>query len=98
MVSRFDHSIRLERTPLESEADIVLVGQDVLDWLSQLFVHRGVPQYIRSDNGAEFTARAVQEWLQALQVQTLYIEPGSPWEKDYASHCTSCVESDTTLG
>ena len=74
------------------------IKPDVLDRLSQLLVHRGVPQYIRSDNGVEFTARSVQEWLQALQVETLYIELGSPWEKDYASPCTSCVESDTTLG
>ena len=57
--------------------------QDVLDRLERLFVERGVPQYIRPDNGAEFTARAVQDWLQDLQVQTLYIEPGSPWENGY---------------
>ena len=57
--------------------------RDVLDRLAELFVQRGVPQYIRSDNGAEFTARAVRDWLQAVGVQTLYIEPGSPWENGY---------------
>ena len=57
--------------------------QDVLERLAELFVQRGVPQYIRSDNGAEFTARAVRDWLQAVGVQTLYIEPGSPWENGY---------------
>ena len=57
--------------------------QDVLDRLAELFVERGVPQYIRPDNGAEFTARAVRDWLQAVGVQTLYIEPGSPWENGY---------------
>ena len=72
--------------------------QDVLDRLAELFVDRGVPEYIRSDNGSEFTAQAVRDWLKAVGVRTLYIEPGSPWEKDYASHCTSCGESDTTLG
>ena len=46
-------------------------------------MERGVPQYIRSDNGAEFTARAVRDWLKAVGVQTLYIEPGSPWENGY---------------
>jgi transposase InsO family protein len=42
-----------------------------------------VPEYIRSDNGAEFTAKAVRNWLQQVGVKTLYIEPGSPWENGY---------------
>ncbi len=57
--------------------------QNVLDRLAALFVDRGVPGCIRSDNGAEFTARAVRDWLQAVGVKTLYIEPGSPWENGY---------------
>ena len=57
--------------------------QDVLDQLAELFVHRGVPEFIRSDNGSEFTAQAVREWLEALGVRTLFIEPGSPWENGY---------------
>ena len=57
--------------------------QDVLDRLAELFVHRAVPAYIRSDNGPEFTARAVRDWLQAVGVRTLFIEPGSPWENGY---------------
>ena len=56
---------------------------DVLDRLAELFVDRGVPQYIRSDNGSEFTAGAVRDWLKAVGVKTLYIEPGSPWENGY---------------
>ena len=56
---------------------------DVLDRLAELFVDRGVPEYIRSDHGAEFTARAVRDWLQAVGVKTLYIEPGSPWQNGY---------------
>ena len=44
---------------------------------------RGVPEYIRSDNGSEFTAQAVRDWLKAVGVRTLYIEPGSPWENGY---------------
>ena len=51
--------------------------------LGRLFVHRGIPRYIRSDNGPEFTAKAVREWLERVGVQTLFIEPGSPWENGY---------------
>lgn len=56
---------------------------DVLDCLGKLFMQHGVPEYIRSDNGAEFTAVAVREWLAAAKVKTLFIEPGSPWENGY---------------
>jgi len=44
---------------------------------------RGVPEYIHSDNGAEFTAKAVRKWLSHVGVSTLYIEPGSPWENGF---------------
>ncbi len=57
--------------------------QDVLDQLYELFLCRGVPEHIRSDNGPEFTAKAVRKWLANLGVKTLYIEPGSPWENGY---------------
>ena len=57
--------------------------QDVLDRLAELFVDRGVPEYIRSANGSEFTAQAVRDWLKAVGVRTVYIEPGSPWENGY---------------
>ena len=56
---------------------------DVLDCLAQLFFKRGTPEHIRSDNGPEFVAMAVREWLAAAKVKTLYIEPGSPWENGY---------------
>ena len=56
---------------------------DVLDRLESLFVQRGTPEYIRSDNGPEFTAKAVRSWLAQLEVQPLFIEPGSPWENGY---------------
>jgi len=55
----------------------------VLDRLAELFVHRGTPEYIRSDNGSEFTAEALREWLDKVGVNTAYIEPGSPWENGY---------------
>jgi transposase InsO family protein len=58
-------------------------SQDVLDRLYNLFIHRNAPEYIRSDNGPEFTARAVREWLGRIGVRPLFIEPGSPWENGY---------------
>jgi transposase InsO family protein len=58
-------------------------SDDVLHCLADLFLSRGVPDYIRSDNGPEFTAKQVRNWLQRLGVKTLFIEPGSPWENGY---------------
>lgn len=60
-----------------------LKSGDVLDVLSTLFITEGIPEYIRSDNGSEFTAKATREWIGALGVKTAYIEPGSPWENGY---------------
>jgi transposase InsO family protein len=60
-----------------------LTSEDVLERLSDLFIRRGVPQHIRSDNGSEFTAKCVREWLGRVGVKTMYIEPGSPWENGY---------------
>lgn len=57
--------------------------ETVLETLSDLFLLHGPPEHIRSDNGAEFTAKAVRHWLKKLEVQTLFIEPGSPWENGY---------------
>ena len=59
------------------------MNEDLLRVLGRLFVHRGIPRYVRSDYGSEFTATAVREWLERVGVQTLYIEPGSPWENRY---------------
>ena len=56
---------------------------DVIEVLAELMMIRGVPGHIRSDNGPEFTARAVREWLGRVGARTLYIEPGSPWENGY---------------
>jgi transposase InsO family protein len=55
----------------------------VIDVLSDLFILRGVPAHIRSDNGPEFVAKAVQEWIAAVGAKTAYIERGSPWENGY---------------
>lgn len=60
-----------------------LKNDDVMDVLSDLFITRGIPDHIRSDNGSEFTAKRIKDWLAKLGVKTLYIEPGSPWENGY---------------
>lgn len=58
-------------------------SQAVIDELFKLFIFRGIPEHIRSDNGPEFTAKTVRKWLSRLGVKTLFIEPGSPWENGY---------------
>ena len=60
-----------------------ITSEDVIDQLFNLFVFRGIPEHIRSDNGPEFTAKAVRKWLGNMDVKTLFIEPGSPWENGY---------------
>ncbi len=60
-----------------------LTSQNVLDELYWLFVTRGLPEHIRSDNGPEFVSWAVRDWLGRLNVKTLFIERGSPWENGY---------------
>jgi putative transposase len=60
-----------------------ITSRQVVEQLYELFILRGVPEHIRSDNGSEFTARTIRTWLADLGVKTLYIEPGSPWENGY---------------
>ena len=66
-----------------------LTAQDVVGTLDRLFKEHGAPRFIRSDNGPEFIARAVKEWLTASGVATLYIEPGSPWQNAYSESFNS---------
>jgi transposase InsO family protein len=60
-----------------------LNSTNVIDALTDLFILRGPPAYIRSDNGPEFVALAVRDWITAVGAKTAYIEPGSPWENGY---------------
>ena len=60
-----------------------LNSTNVIDALTDLFILRGPPAYIRSDNGPEFVALAVRDWIAAVGAKTAYIEPGSPWENGY---------------
>jgi putative transposase len=61
-----------------------ITSEDVIDTLAELFAMRGVPASIRSDNGPEFIAQAIERWLQQTAVEALYIAPGAPWENGYA--------------
>jgi len=69
-------------------------GGDVLDVLSRLMGERGAPNYIRSDNGSEFIARQVRQWLEELGVETMYIEPGAPWQNGYAEAFNSRLRDE----
>ena len=60
-----------------------LQSDDVLQTLSELFVEHGPPANLRSDNGPEFSVKLVRRWLGRVGVETLFIEPGSPWENGY---------------
>ena len=71
------------RECLAIEVNRKLNSHNVMDVLSQLFIKKGTPQYIRSDNGSEFIAKQLRCWLKRHWINTLFIEPGSPWENGY---------------
>lgn len=71
------------RQCLKIHVDRKLKSKDVLDALAEAMAQRGVPECIRSDNGPEFIARDVQEWLAEVGIATIYIEPGSPWQNGH---------------
>lgn len=64
-------------------ADRALRSEDVLEWLNKAIEEHGAPQYLRSDNGSEFIAKVVQQWLAENQIKTIYIDPGSPWQNGF---------------
>lgn len=82
------------RECLTLKVDRSITSEDVIDTLAELFAMRGVPKHIRSDNGPEFIAAAIQRWTKQLGIETLYIAPGSPWENGYAEsfHSRLCDE------
>jgi putative transposase len=75
-----------------------LRSEDVLAALAELFVTRGPPAHIRSDNGPEFIANAVQQWLAKIGVKTLYITPGSPWENGYCESFNGSMRDELLNG
>lgn len=75
-----------------------LTSDDVLERLAWLMATRGVPEHVRSDNGSEFTAKQVREWLAKVGVKTLYIEPGSPWENGYVESFNGKLRDELLRG
>jgi putative transposase len=71
------------RECLAIRVDRHIEAVDVIETLKDLFINRGLPEYIRSDNGPEFIAEIIRDWLKDLNVTPTYIEPGSPWENGY---------------
>jgi len=71
---------------------------DVIDVLSDLFILRGVPGHIRSDNGPEFVAKALREWIGAVGAKTAYIAPGSPWENGYVESFNARLRDELLNG
>jgi putative transposase len=86
------------RECLAIEVDRRLNAQRVLETLAELFVAHGPPEHIRSDNGPEFIATALRNWLARLNVKTLYIEPGSPWENGYCESFNSKLRDELLNG
>jgi len=69
-------------------------GLGVLETTAKVMMVRGVPEHIRSDSGPEMTSKAVRNWLTNVGAQTLYIEPGSPWENGYCESCNSKLRDE----
>lgn len=92
VVDEFTHeclAIRVART---------LKATDVIDVLSDLFILRGVPGHVRSDNGPEFVAQAVQDWIRAVGAKTAYIAPGSPWENGHVESFNARLRDELLNG
>ena len=87
--TREPHAIQVERS---------IKAEDVVELLGELFAIHGEPEHIRSDNGPEFIAKAVREWLVRSGVKTLYIKPGSPWENGYIESFNSRLEDELLNG
>jgi putative transposase len=75
-----------------------LRSDDVLQCLAELFAEHGPPDHVRSDNGSEFTAHVVRDWLERIGVKTLFIEPGSPWENGYNESFTGKLRDELLNG
>jgi len=86
------------RECLAIRIDRKLNSTDVIDALSDLFILRGVPRHVRSDNGPEFVAKAVREWIVAVGAKTAFIEPGSPWENGYCESFNSKLRDELLNG
>jgi transposase InsO family protein len=86
------------RKCLAIRVDYNLKSEQVLEVISELFVTEGVPDYIRSDNGSEFTSKDVRQWLAQLGVNTAYITPGSPWENGFNERFNGSLRDELLNG
>jgi len=86
------------RECLAIRLDRRLKSTDVIDLLSDLFILRGAPGHVRSDNGPEFIAKAVRDWIAAVGSRTAFIEPGSPWENGYVESFNSKLRDELLDG
>ena len=75
-----------------------LNSTDVVDVLTDLFIMRGVPAFIRSDNGPEFVAKAIRTWINAVRSKTAYIVTGSPWENGYCESFNARFRDELLIG
>jgi transposase InsO family protein len=82
------------RECLAIRVDRKLGSAQVLETLAELMLERGVPEHVRSDNGSEFVAQAVRDWIAAVGSKTAYIEPGSPWENGYVESFNSKLRDE----
>jgi putative transposase len=86
------------REALMIRVDRRLSSIDVIDALTDLFILRGPPRFIRSDNGPEFVAKPVRDWIAAIGAATAYIEPGSPWENGYCESFNARLRDELLNG
>jgi transposase InsO family protein len=82
------------REALAIRVDRKLSSAEVIETLAELMLERGVPGHIRSDNGPEFVAQSVRDWIAAVGAKTAYIEPGSPWENGYVESFNSKLRDE----
>jgi transposase InsO family protein len=86
------------REALAIRVDRKLSSAEVIETLAELMLERGVPEHIRSDNGPEFVAKSVRDWIAAVGAKTAYIEPGSPWENGYVESFNSKLRDELLNG
>jgi transposase InsO family protein len=87
-----------ERVCLASVPRFKWRHSDIIEVLSGIMVTRGCPEYIRSDNGSEFTAKRLLKWFKDIEVATMFIEPGSPWENGYCESFNSIMRDNFLNG
>jgi putative transposase len=73
-------------------------GDDLIELLAGVMLERGMPKHIRSDNGPEFAAEAVRSWLKSMRTETLFVEPGAPWENGYIESFNSRLRDELLNG